>query len=119
MKMWVLAAAMIAALPAAASAQDANAGKTVFTKCKACHQLGKNGVGPHLDGVVGRKAGSLTDYTYSKAMVDSGLTWDEPTLTEYLKNPKTKVPGNKMIFAGLKNDADIVNLIAYLKTAKP
>jgi cytochrome c len=102
----------------AANAQDAALGEKVFVKCKACHQIGegaKNAVGPVLNGVVGRKAGSYPGYSYSDANKKSGLTWDEATLKEYLKNPRVKVPGTKMIFPGLSKDADIDNVIAYLK----
>jgi cytochrome c len=100
-------------------AQDAAAGAKVFLKCKVCHQIGenaKNSVGPSLTGVVGRKAGTFPGYSYSSANKNSGLTWDEATLTEYLKNPKAKVPGTKMTFPGLTSDEDIKNVIAYLKT---
>ena len=102
-----------------AYAQDATAGEQVFKKCKACHQIGPNAhnaVGPNLTGVVGRKAGTAPDYNYSDANKNSGLTWDEATLKVYLKNPQAKVPGTKMSFPGLPNDADIDNIIAYLKT---
>jgi cytochrome c len=105
----------------AASAQDAALGEKVFAKCKACHQIGegaKNAVGPVLNGVVGRKAGT-TDYNYSDANKNSGITWDEATLKEYLKNPRAKVPGTKMIFPGLPKDEDIDNVIAYLKQYGP
>jgi cytochrome c len=106
----------------AASAQDAAAGEKVFLKCKACHQIGegaKNAVGPVLNGVVGRKAGTYPDYSYSDANKNSGLTWDEATLKEYLKNPRAKVPGTKMIFPGLTKEEDIDNVIAYLKQYGP
>ena len=119
MRTFVLAAALVAAMPVAAHAADAEAGKAVFGKCKACHQTGpgaKNVVGPHLDGVFGRVAGSLPDFKYSDALKGSGITWDEAKLHEWLKDPKKLVPGNKMVFMGLKDDADIDNLIAYLKT---
>ncbi len=102
----------------AATAQDAAAGEKVFLKCKACHQIGegaKNAVGPVLNGVVGRKAGIYPDYSYSDANKNSGITWDEATLKEYLKNPRAKVPGTKMIFPGLTKDEDIDNVTAYLK----
>ena len=102
----------------AANAQDAALGEKVFLKCKACHQIGegaKNAVGPVLNGVVGRKAGIYPDYSYSDANKNSGLTWDEATLKEYLKNPRAKVQGTKMIFPGLTKDDDIDNAIAYLK----
>jgi cytochrome c len=101
-----------------ASAQDAALGEKVFIKCKACHQIGeaaKNAVGPVLNGIIGRKAGTYPDYSYSDANKNSGFTWDEATLTEYLKNPRVKVPGTKMIFPGLPKDEDISNVIAYLK----
>jgi cytochrome c len=106
----------------AAEAQDAAAGEKVFAKCKICHQIGegaKNMVGPVLNGVVGRKAGSYPDYHYSDANKGSGITWDEPTLKEYLRDPKAKVPGTKMVFPGLKSDDDIANVIAYLKQFGP
>jgi len=100
-------------------AQDAAAGERVFNQCKACHQIGetaKNTIGPALNGVVNRKAGTVAGYNYSDANKNSGLTWDETTLTEYLANPKAKVPGTKMTFLGLKKEADVQNVIAYLKT---
>ena len=115
---WVLAIGMIAAMPAVASAADAAAGETVFAKCKACHQIGKNAVGPNLAGVIGRKAGTVEGFTYSDAMKNSGLTWDEATFKDYIADPKKKIPGNKMVFMGLKEAADIDNLLEYLKAAK-
>lgn len=118
-----LAAASIVLVSAAgASAQDAAAGEKVFLKCKACHQVGenaKNAVGPILNGVVGRHSGIVEGYNYSEANKNSGLTWDEATLKEYLKNPKAKIPGTKMVFPGLPNEADIDNVIAYLKQFGP
>ena len=101
-----------------ALAQEVAAGEKVFARCKACHQIGegaKNAVGPVLNGVVGRKAGTYPGYSYSDANKNSGITWDEATLKEYLKNPRAKVPGTKMIFPGLPKDEDIDNVIAYLK----
>jgi cytochrome c len=74
----------------------------------------KNSVGPELNGLIGRKTGSVADYNYSDANKDSGITWDEATLNVYLANPKAKIPGTKMIFAGLSKDADRDNLVAYL-----
>ncbi|MBV9702075.1 MAG: c-type cytochrome, partial [Methylobacteriaceae bacterium] len=98
MKLQVLAVAVaaLAASDGAAGAQDAAAGEKVFVKCKACHQIGetaKNAVGPVLNGIVGRKAGTYPDYNYTEADKDSGLTWDEATLKDYLKNPRAKVHG--------------------------
>ena len=117
----VAGAALLASM-GAALAQDAAAGEKVFAKCKICHQIGegaKNMVGPVLNGVVGRKAGSYPDYHYSDANKNSGITWDEATLKEYLRDPKAKVPGTKMVFPGLKTDDDIANVIAYLKQFGP
>lgn len=99
---------------------DAAAGKKVFNKCMACHDAvgDKNKVGPSLHGVVGRKAGTFDGFKYSEAMKaagEGGLAWDEANIAEYVKDPKAKVPGNKMAFAGLKKDEDIANVIAYLK----
>jgi cytochrome c len=82
-------------------------------------ETAKNLVGPELNGVIGRKAGSVAGYNYSDANKNSGFTWDEATLKEYLKNPKGKVPGTKMIFAGLPKDQDIDDVIAYLKQFGP
>src|SRR3954464_14693567 len=101
-----------------ASAQDAAAGEKVFLKCKVCHQIGetaKNAVGPVLNGVIGRHSGSVEGYSYSEANKNSGLTWDEATFREYIKNPKAKVPGTKMIFAGVKDEQKVNDLVAYLK----
>ncbi|AZO28414.1 MULTISPECIES: cytochrome c family protein [Mesorhizobium] len=97
---------------------DAGAGAVVFKRCMACHQVGpdaKNGVGPVLNGVVGRPAGTYPGYSYSAANKNSGLTWDEPTLTTYLRAPRKLVPGTKMTFAGLSKDQEIADVIAYLK----
>lgn len=101
-----------------ASAGDATAGAAVFKRCMACHSVGpdaKNSVGPVLNGVVGRPAGTYPGYDYSGANKNSGLVWDEPTLTTYLRAPRKLVPGTKMTFPGLKKDKDIADVIAYLK----
>lgn len=99
-------------------AQDAAAGEKVFVVCKACHQIGegaKNVVGPVLNGVIGRKAGTVPGYTYSAANKNSGITWDEPTFREYIKDPKAKIPGTKMVYAGLKDEQKTSDLFAFLK----
>jgi cytochrome c len=111
-------AAALAAFSAPALADgDAAAGKKVFNKCKACHALaeGKNKVGPSLFGVLGKPAASVKGFKYSKALMGSGLTWDEETLEKYLAKPKALVPGTRMAFAGLKKEDDIDNVIAYIK----
>ncbi|TGT30548.1 cytochrome c family protein, partial [Mesorhizobium sp. M4B.F.Ca.ET.169.01.1.1] len=97
-------------------AQDAAAGEKVFTKCKVCHVADKdqNKVGPSLNGVIGRTAGTHPDFSYSAAMIaagKSGVKWDEATLTTYLHDPKAMVKGTKMAFPGLKSDQDIANVI--------
>jgi cytochrome c len=117
MKRYVFVALFMAAGLAPASAQDAAAGEKVFAVCKACHQVGdnaKNAVGPVLNGLFGRKAGSVDGYSYSEANKKSGITWDEATFSEYIKDPKAKVPGTKMAFAGVRDEQKVKDLIAYL-----
>jgi len=114
-----LVAALLIVPPAAHAAGDADKGKVVFKKCMACHRIGPGAgtlVGPELNGVVGRKSGSIEGYRYSQAMLHAGLTFDEATLTIYLKGPRALVPGTNMTFPGLPKDEDIANVIAYLKT---
>ena len=114
----LVAAAAWAGSVAGAMAADAAAGETVFnTKCKVCHQIGegaKNFVGPELNGLIGRTTGSVEGYNYSDANKNSGITWDEAKLKEYLANPKGVIPGTKMIFSGLSKETDRDNLVAYL-----
>ena len=101
-----------------ARAQDAAAGEKVFSVGKACHQIGENAksaVGPVLNGVIGRKAGSVAGYSYSDANKNSGITWDEATFREYIKDPKAKVPGTKMIYPGLKDEQKTNDLVAFFK----
>ena len=103
---------------AAIPAGSPDAGALVFKKCTACHQIGpnaQNGIAPVLNGVVGRPAGQYPDYSYSSANKNSGLVWDERTLSAYLRAPAKVVPGTKMIFSGLKKDQEISDVIAYLK----
>lgn len=123
MKQYLMAAtaALPAFLPLSASAQDIDAGATVFKKCMACHSADgtTNKIGPHLGDLIGRTAGTVDGFNYSKAMKDAGtggLVWNEDTLSKYLVEPKAVVPGTKMAFAGLKEPEDIQNVIAYLKS---
>jgi cytochrome c2/polyisoprenoid-binding protein YceI len=113
-------AAPAAAVTTAALAGDVKAGKKVFKKCKACHKMkaGKNGVGPHLVGVIGREAGAVEGFKYSKAMAGSGLVWDAETLTGFLTKPKKYLKGTKMTFNGLKKPADIENVLAYIASVE-
>jgi cytochrome c len=113
--------ALACAMSGRAVAQDAAAGEKAFIVCRACHQIGptaKNAVGPVLNGVVGRPAGTFPGFNYSTANKDSGLTWDEATLQKYLADPQAVVKGTKMIFPGIKDPAKVNDVIAFLKTYK-
>lgn len=113
----VAASAFILFGALAARADDAEEGKKVFAQCGACHQVGekaKNAVGPVLNGLFGRPAGTVPGYKYSDANKNSGVTWDEATFKEYIQDPRKKIPGTKMIYAGLKDGKKIESLIAYL-----
>ena len=107
--------------PVAAQPGDAENGKDLFKVCRPCHQVGpgaRNGIGPTLNGIVGSKAGTIAGFTYSEANKDAGtkgLVWTEDNLFKYLANPATFMPGNKMTYAGMKDEADRRDLIAYLK----
>jgi cytochrome c len=100
-----------------ALAQDVDAGKTSFNKCLACHAVGegaKNKVGPLLNGLEGRKSGTIEGYSYSEANKNSGITWSKDAFLDYIKDPKAKIPGTKMVFAGIKNEKEAGDLWAYL-----
>ena len=105
-----------------AVAQNAENGEQVFKKCRACHQVGegaKNGVGPVLNGLLGRKSGTVPEFNYSEANKEAGvkgLVWTEEELNKYLEAPLTYMPKNKMAFAGLKDETDRKDIVAYLKT---
>ena len=117
---WTLMAPLILAAltPSAASAGDAGAGQKVFTfYCTRCHQIGetaKNAVGPKLNGLFGRPAGSVDGFSYSSANKKSGIGWDEASFREYIKGPKEKIPGTKMDFPGLKTDKEIDDIVVFL-----
>ena len=100
-----------------AMAQDVAAGKSSFNKCLACHAIGegaKNKVGPELNGLDGRHSGTAAGYSYTDANQNSGITWNKEQFLEYIKDPKAKIPGTKMIFAGIKNEKEADNLWAFL-----
>ena len=100
-----------------ALAQDVAAGKSSFNKCLACHAIGegaKNKVGPELNGIDGRHSGTAPGYSYTDANKNSGITWNKEQFLEYIKDPKAKIPGTKMIFAGIKNEKEADNLWAFL-----
>ena len=122
MKAILAAAVAMAAMVQAAHAQDMAAGEQSFKKCLACHAIGegaKNKVGPQLNGLDGRKSGTAPEYSYSDANKNSGITWSEATFKEYIKNPRAKIPGTKMIFPGITNEKEADNLWAYLKSFGP
>ena len=102
---------------AALAEGDAAKGKKVFNKCKACHSLeeGKKKIGPSLHGIIGSEAGKVEGFKYSQAMLDSGITWTVENLDAYLEKPKEFMPGNKMVFVGLKKPEQRADVIAYLK----
>ena len=117
-----VATLVLAAMAQTAQAQDVAAGEQSFKKCFPCHSVGeeaKNKVGPELNGIDGRHSGSAPDYKYSDANKNSGITWDEAQFLEYIKDPRAKIPGTKMIFPGIKNETEAKNLWAYLKQFGP
>src|SRR3954453_15714487 len=113
----IIAMALACAVSSPALAQDVAAGEKEFVVCRACHQIGptaKNSVGPALNGVIGRKAGTYPGYAYSDATKNSGVVWNEQTLAQYLPAPKEFIPGTKMSFPGLTMPQDVADVIAYL-----
>jgi cytochrome c len=122
MKTSTLSALVVVTSLTAASgalAQDGAAGKTSFNKCLACHAIGegaKNKVGPVLNGLDGRKSGTVEGYSYSDANKNSGITWNKDVFLEYIKEPKAKIPGTKMVFAGIKNEKEANDLWAYVSS---
>ena len=112
-----LVAIAASAIATAAPAQDVAAGKTSFNKCMACHAVGdgaKNKVGPVLNGLDGRKSGTVEGYSYSDANKNSGITWNKEQFLDYIKDPKGKIPNTKMVFAGIKNEKEANDLWAFL-----
>ena len=118
MKKVLLAATLVSVSTGLALAQDLAAGATTFKKCAICHDIGetaKNKVGPELNGIDGRSSGSAPGYNYSDANKKSGITWNEAAFMEYIKDPRAKIPGTKMIFPGIKNETEAKDLWAYLR----
>lgn len=126
MQHWIRAAAPVAAVMALAwavpalaqDAPDPANGADIFKKCRSCHQIGpgaKNAIGPNLNGLFGRKSGTVEGFNYSDANKKSGVTWDEATFAKYIADPRAFMPGNKMAFAGIKDPLDIKDLTAYIK----
>ena len=121
MKKILKAAAVLSVLVGAAHAQDAAAGEKVFRKCQACHVVDKeqNRVGPHLVGIIGRPVAAIEDFRYSSALEEwgEGKTWDDALFLEYIEKPRTMVKGTKMAFAGLRDEQERKDILAYLKEA--
>src|SRR5215468_8055592 len=117
MKLLFAVALSMATLTASARAQDVAAGENSFKKCLPCHSIGegaKNKVGPVLNGLDGRKSGSVEGFSYSDANKGSGITWNKDQFLDYIKDPKAKIPGTKMAFAGIKNETEANDLWAYI-----
>lgn len=116
-------AALVSLAAGGVQAQDVEAGKKVFKKCAACHYADKekNKIGPHLIGIVGRPAGAIEGFKYSKALkkkAEEGLVWTPEAITEYLKKPSAMIKKTKMTFPGIKKPKDLANILAYLETLK-
>jgi cytochrome c len=112
----------LAAMTQGARAQDAAAGEQAFKKCISCHAVGEgapNKAGPQLNGIDGRHSGTAPDYRYSDANKNSGITWGEAVFLDYIKDPRGKIPGTKMMFIGIKNDKEAADLWFYLKQFGP
>ena len=121
MKVLMLAAAALAAGMGMAAAQDLAAGEQSFRKCLPCHAVGpdaRHKIGPTLNGLDGRKSGTMAGYNYTEANKKAEIVWSADTFKVYITNPMARVPGTKMAFGGIKNDTEIANLWAYLKQFK-
>ncbi len=121
MKLVIWAAAAFAATTGLAAAQDLAAGEQSFRKCLPCHSVGEDArhkIGPLLNGLEGRKSGTIDGYNYSEANKKAEIVWGEDSFKDYIQNPLARVPGTKMAFGGIKNDPEIANLWAYLKQFK-
>jgi cytochrome c len=117
MRQFVFVAVGLVVSTGAAFAQDVAAGESSFRKCAPCHNIGPdatNKVGPELNGIDGRKSGTVEGFNYSDANKASGITWDVDVFKEYIKDPRGKVPGTKMIFAGIKSEKELGDLWAYV-----
>ena len=121
MQKFLIAAVALVLSSGLASAQDVAAGEQSFKKCLPCHAVGpdaSNKVGPLLNGLEGRKSGTIEGYSYTDANKNSGITWSEETFKDYIKDPRAKIQGTKMVFAGIKNEKEASDLWAYLAQFK-
>jgi cytochrome c len=122
MKVLVTACTMFALSVGFAKAQDLAAGEQSFRKCSPCHSVGpdaKHKIGPLLNGLEGRKSGTIDGYSYSEANKKAEIVWSVASFKEYIQNPMARVPGTKMAFAGIKNEKEIADLWAYLSQFGP
>ena len=123
MRIWMMGVIAFAASTGTSLAQDAAAGEQVFRRlCSPCHDVGpeaKVKLGPPLNGIDGRKAGTFPGFNYSEANKSSGITWNEGDFPSYIRAPMQAMPGTRMTFVGLKNDKDITDLWSYLKQFGP
>jgi cytochrome c len=122
MKRVSIAIVALASSAGAAVAGDIVAGEQAFKKCMPCHSIGekaKNMVGPAQNGLNGRKSGTVPGYNYSDANKNSGIVWDEETFKEYIKDPRKKIPGTKMVFPGIKNEKEAEDLWSFLAQFGP
>jgi cytochrome c len=115
---WLIAPVLLATTAAPSRAQDVEAGERSFRKCSACHRVGedaRNLIGPKLNGLDGRKAGTIEDYDFTEANKNAGWVWSEATFKVYIQNPTAKIPGTKMMFQGIRDDKEILDLWTFLK----
>ena len=122
MKLLLAAGGIVVAMTQAALSQDLAAGENSFKKCLPCHAVGegaKNKIGPVLNGLDGRKSGSIEGFSYTAANKNSGIVWSEESFKEYIRDPRAKIPGTKMVFPGIKNEKEAGELWAYLKQFGP
>ena len=116
-KISIVAAALLAVSSVPGLAQDAQKGRLVFNICLVCHAIGpgaQNKIGPELNGLDGRKAGTVPNFDYSDANKNSGIVWNQETFEDYIKNPAAKIPDTKMTFAGIKNEQQAKDLWAFI-----
>ena len=113
----IAATLLLAASAPASAAGDPAKGEAIYARCKGCHSIERNRVGPMHRGLFGRAAGSIDGFSYSKAMKESGIVWDEATLDDFLAHPRETVPGTRMTYAGIDDAQERADLIAWLKQA--
>jgi len=121
MKKFTIGFVILVASTAAALAQDVTAGEASFRKCQPCHDIGpdaRNKIGPALNGLDGHKSGAVEGYSYTEANKEAGITWNEESFKDYIKDPRAKIPGTKMAFPGIKDEKETADLWAYLAQFK-